>query len=74
MRSIKFGKTGRDVPVIALGLMRLNGLDDAAAGKYIRKAMELGVTFFDHADMAIRRSPMRVSAYFTEYPSNHCSF
>ena len=51
MRSIKFGKTGRDVPVIALGLMRLNGLDDAAAGKYIRKAMELGVTFFDHADI-----------------------
>ena len=51
MRSIKFGKTGLDVPVIALGLMRLNGLDDTAAEKYIRKAMELGVTFFDHADI-----------------------
>ena len=51
MRQIEFGRTGKQVSVIALGLMRLNGLDDQAAARYIRKAIDLGVTFFDHADI-----------------------
>lgn len=38
-------------PEIALGCMRLTKLDKPDAEKLIRTAMELGVNFFDHADI-----------------------
>ena len=51
MKMIPFGKTGMKVPALALGCMRLTGLDDKGAQNYVRTALENGANFFDHADI-----------------------
>lgn len=51
MKQIMLGKSGMQVPALALGCMRLNGLDEKGAEKYIRTALEMGANFFDHADI-----------------------
>lgn len=51
MKKIPLGKSGIAVSEISLGLMRLHerSLQDATA--LIRQALELGIDFFDHADI-----------------------
>jgi predicted oxidoreductase len=51
MRTIQLGKSDLQVPVIAVGCMRINGLEKEDAEKFIRTAMENGANFFDHADI-----------------------
>ncbi|MBO9607649.1 MAG: aldo/keto reductase family oxidoreductase [Paenibacillaceae bacterium] len=51
MRTIKLGTSALEVPVIAVGCMRMNALSGAEAEKFVRTAMELGANFFEHADI-----------------------
>lgn len=51
MKTMKLGKTDLEVPVIAVGCMRINALDLAGAEKFLGTALELGLNFFDHADI-----------------------
>jgi len=51
MRTINLGSTGLEVPVLAVGCMRINEIDKVKAGKFIKSAMDLGANFFDHADV-----------------------
>ena len=51
MRTIELGKSNMQVPVIASGCMRMNGLDEKQAASFIEKALSLGVNFFEHADI-----------------------
>lgn len=51
MRQVNFGATGIQVPAVAMGCMRINGIDLHAAAKMIEKAVGNGVNFFDHADI-----------------------
>lgn len=51
MKTIKLGKSLLEVPVIAVGCMRMNGLDEKSAASFIEKSLELGANFFDHADI-----------------------
>ncbi|MDR1231554.1 MAG: aldo/keto reductase [Spirochaetaceae bacterium] len=51
MRTITLGKTGLQVPAIAVGCMRLTGLDRKSAEHFINAALDLGANFFDHADI-----------------------
>lgn len=51
MRTVQLGKTGLQVPALALGCMRLAGADRRQAEEYLRTALELGLNFFDHADI-----------------------
>jgi predicted oxidoreductase len=51
MKTIKLGTSTLEVPVIAVGCMRINSLDKAEAGRFVRTALELGANFFDHADI-----------------------
>ena len=51
MKTIKLGRTGMDVPVLALGCMRLADADLKQAAEYFRTALDLGLNFFDHADI-----------------------
>lgn len=51
MKTIPFGKSGLQVPAIALGCMRLTALDEQGAQRYVRTALDLGANFFDHADI-----------------------
>ncbi|HBP37428.1 MAG TPA: aldo/keto reductase [Clostridiales bacterium] len=51
MRSIQLGKSDLQVPVIAVGCMRITRLDKVAAEFFIQTALDEGATFFDHADV-----------------------
>jgi predicted oxidoreductase len=51
MKTIQLGKTGLQVPVIAVGCMRIQKLNQTEAEKFIKTALELGANFFDHADV-----------------------
>ena len=50
MRTIQLGKSDLTVPAIALGCMRINGVDKRTAEAFVKTAIELGANFFDHAD------------------------
>lgn len=51
MKYITLGKSNLKVPAVAVGCMRLGGLDQKAAESFIHAAMEMGANFFDHADI-----------------------
>ncbi|MCM3700231.1 aldo/keto reductase family oxidoreductase [Paenibacillus macerans] len=51
MRTIKFGTSSLEVPVVAVGCMRINSLDKPAAERFVQTALEEGANFFDHADI-----------------------
>ncbi|MDR2674075.1 MAG: aldo/keto reductase [Opitutaceae bacterium] len=52
MRTIKLGQSELQVPVIAVGCMRINRLDGKPeAERFVRTALDLGANFFDHADI-----------------------
>lgn len=51
MRTIKLGSSTLDVPVVAVGCMRINSLDKSEAERFVQSALEAGATFFDHADI-----------------------
>lgn len=51
MRTIKLGSSTLEVPVVAVGCMRINSLDGKEAEHFVRSAMEVGANFFDHADI-----------------------
>ncbi|GBF06781.1 aldo/keto reductase [Deinococcus aerius] len=51
MRTIKLGTSSLDVPVIAVGCMRLDSLDRSEAERFVQAALDEGANFFDHADI-----------------------
>ena len=51
MRHIKLGQSELQVPVIAIGCMRINGLSKQDAERFIQTALEEDANFFDHADI-----------------------
>jgi len=51
MRRMRLGTSSLDVPVVAVGCMRLDTLEIKQAEEFINKALELGANFFDHADI-----------------------
>lgn len=51
MRTIQLGRSSLQVPVVAVGCMRLNGLEKNEAERFVRTALEEGANFFDHADI-----------------------
>ena len=51
MKTISLGKSGLKVPAVAVGCMRMAGLDVPQAERYIARCLELGANYFDHADI-----------------------
>ena len=51
MRTIKLGTSNLEVPVVAVGCMRINSLEKSAAERFVQTALENGANFFDHADI-----------------------
>lgn len=47
----KIGNTNMTASRLALGLMRLNGKSNSEAISIIKNALDLGINFFDHADI-----------------------
>lgn len=51
MRTIKLGSSNLEVPVVAVGCMRINSLEKKDAEQFVQTALEQGANFFDHADI-----------------------
>ena len=51
MKRMSLGTSSLEVPVIAAGCMRINALDEESLESYINKCMELGINFFEHANI-----------------------
>ena len=51
MRTIKLGSSSLEVPVVAIGCMRINSLEKPEAERFVQTALEIGANFFDHADI-----------------------
>jgi predicted oxidoreductase len=51
MKTMKLGSSNLDVPVVAVGCMRINSLDKSQAEHFVQVALAEGANFFDHADI-----------------------
>jgi predicted oxidoreductase len=51
LRKMKLGASTLEVPVIAVGCMRIKTLEQADAERFVQTAIEAGANFFDHADI-----------------------
>ncbi|MDR2391780.1 MAG: aldo/keto reductase [Planctomycetota bacterium] len=51
MRTMKLGSSGLEVPVVAVGCMRMKQISGAEAERFVRSALDAGACFFDHADV-----------------------
>lgn len=51
MKEIRFGTTGKKVPAVVVGCMRLAGKSREEMECFLQTAIELGAYFFDHADI-----------------------
>jgi predicted oxidoreductase len=51
VRIIKLGSSNLEVPVVAVGCMRINSLEKKEAEQFVQTALEQGANFFDHADI-----------------------
>lgn len=51
MRTMKLGNSTLDVPVVAVGCMRISSLDKTKAEQFVQTSLEAGANFFDHADV-----------------------
>ncbi|WML50043.1 aldo/keto reductase [Neobacillus sp. PS3-34] len=51
MRTMKLGSSTLEVPVVAVGCMRINTLEKDEAERFVQTALEEGANFFDHADI-----------------------
>ncbi len=51
MNNLELGKSGMHVSEISLGCMRMDQLTTQEANRVIENALELGIDFFDHADI-----------------------
>lgn len=51
MRTMNLGSSTLEVPVVAIGCMRINSLEKNEAERFVQTALEQGANFFDHADI-----------------------
>ena len=51
MRRQMLGKSMLEVPVVAAGCMRIQGMDETEEDEYIHTCLELGIQFFGHANL-----------------------
>ncbi|MDO3409885.1 aldo/keto reductase [Saccharibacillus sp. CPCC 101409] len=51
MRTMKLGSSNLEVPVVAVGCMRIDGLEKKEAETFVQTSLDEGANFFDHADI-----------------------
>jgi len=51
MKQIPFGKSGLQVPAVAVGCMRISNMSEKEASAFVDTALSNGANFFDHADI-----------------------
>ena len=51
MYKIELGKSGLQVPTVAVGCMRISNMNEKEVSAFVETALENGANFFDHADI-----------------------
>jgi len=51
MNNINFGKSGIQVPAVAVGCMRISDMGEKEVSAFVDTALSFGANFFDHADI-----------------------
>ena len=51
MYKIEFGKSGLQVPTVAVGCMRISDMSESEVSAFVDTALQNGANFFDHADI-----------------------
>ena len=51
MYKIELGKSGLQVPTVAVGCMRISDMNEKEVEAFVNTALENGANFFDHADI-----------------------
>jgi predicted oxidoreductase len=51
MYNISFGKSGIEVPTVAVGCMRISDKTEKEVSEFVETALSCGANFFDHADI-----------------------
>lgn len=51
MYKIELGKSGLQVPTVAVGCMRISNMSESETSAFVNTAVENGAVFFDHADI-----------------------
>lgn len=51
MYNIELGKSGMQVPTVAVGCMRISDMSEKEVSKFVDTALSFGANFFDHADI-----------------------
>lgn len=51
MKTLKIGTSGLEVSEVSLGCMRIGGMEPAAVDELIKTSFDLGIDFYDHADI-----------------------
>ncbi len=51
MYTINLGKSGLQVPTVAVGCMRISNMSEYELSNFINTSLEFGANFFDHADI-----------------------
>ena len=51
MYKIDFGKSGIQVPTVAVGCMRISDMSEKEVSAFVDTALSFGANFFDHADI-----------------------
>lgn len=51
MKTLKIGDTNFEASAVALGIMRMAGMDTAAAAKTLQTAVDSGINYIDSADI-----------------------
>ncbi|MDR0475435.1 MAG: aldo/keto reductase [Treponema sp.] len=51
MKTMNLGQSGLNIPVIAVGCMRINALSRGEAETFVHSALDMGANFFDNADI-----------------------
>ena len=51
MYKIELGKSGLQVPTVAVGCMRISDMNEKEVSAFVDTAISNGANFFDHADI-----------------------
>lgn len=58
MKTFNLGGSNLKVPAVVLGCMRMNELDEKQCTQLLEKCLELGINYFDHADIYGRKQEL----------------
>jgi len=73
MKKIDIGSSGLLASEISLGCMRIDGMSKREADTLLNTALDVGIDFFDHADVYRRSLPLRSAGHHPPAKTLSCN-